>query len=375
MLSDITSADGRTMLTEIIHGQRPQFRYSSLQWPDYPRPTNWSVWRMYLQHITSGVYLIKPLGEWIEESHQRWEWFYLASTDQLVHACQNSTKLYSRLPHTSSYPNRRNRIKYGNPIDLEDPPSTEPLLPATVQTNHNSYICSSYSNTAIPLPPIQTVQTIWNPANIPPPLHDTSTFYQHLIRKEIPTLHQCGSLCEAIQDKSLIICSDEAHCPSDGSGSHAWIFHNLSGEIAIGAGPMDGHPSLTSSYRAELGGILVSLYLIYKVCQYYRIEHGQAQLFCDNRGAISKAFQHSTLGITPFLTTDFDLLHLIQQLIQALPITANGSWVKGHYSGKIRRLEHDLNDMADDLATQHLNSPSLGFHPKRLPLTPPGFKV
>jgi hypothetical protein len=196
------------------------------------------------------------------------------------------------------------------------------------------------------------------------PLHDTPTFYQRLIGKEIPTLHQCESLCEAIQDKSLIICSDGPHCPSDGSGSHAWIFHDLSGEIAKGARPMDGHPSLTSSYRAELGGILVSLYLIYKVCQYYRIEHGQAQLFCDNRGAISKAFQHSTLGITPFLTTDFDLLHLIQQLIQALPITANGSWVKGHYSGKIRRLEHDLNDMADDLATQHLNSPSLGFHPK-----------
>jgi len=49
--------------------------------------------------------------------------------------------------------------------------------------------------------------------------------------------------------------------------------------------------------------------------------------------------------------------------------------LKGHYSGKNRRLEHDLNDITDDLATQHLNSPPTGLHPQRLPLAPPGFKV
>jgi len=119
-------------------------------------------------------------------------------------------------------------------------------------------------------------------------------------------LHQCDSLCKAIQDKSLTICSDGAHCPSDGSGSHAWIFHEPRGEIAKGARPMDGHPSLTSSYRAELGGIQASLYLIYRICHYYHIEHGQARLFCDNKGAISKVFQYPTLGIAPFLTTDFE---------------------------------------------------------------------
>jgi hypothetical protein len=108
MLSNIMSADGQNILPEIIHGHRPQFQSSSLQWPDYPRPTNWSAWRMLLQHITIGVCLNKPLGNWIEKSHQRWEWFYLASTDQLLHVSQDSTKIYNHLPHNSLYPSRRN---------------------------------------------------------------------------------------------------------------------------------------------------------------------------------------------------------------------------------------------------------------------------
>jgi hypothetical protein len=32
----------------------------------------------------------------------------------------------------------------------------------------------------------------------------------------------------------------------------------------------EGHPDLLSSYRSKLGGILASLYIIHRICQYYR---------------------------------------------------------------------------------------------------------
>jgi hypothetical protein len=62
-----------------------------------------------------------------------------------------------------------------------------------------------------------------------------------------------------------------------------------------------------------MSSYLAAIYVISKICIYYHISSGKAILFCDNKGAISKAFKTPQMGITPFLTTDFDLLHQIQQ--------------------------------------------------------------
>ncbi len=96
--------------------------------------------------------------------------------------------------------------------------------------------------------------------------------------------------------------------------------------IAIGSGPSDGHPTLLSSYRSELGRILASLYVIYKICDHYNIQEGKATLYCDNKGAIQK--YHS------ILSSDYNLLGLIRHLVCIIPITILGGLVKGHYSGK-----------------------------------------
>jgi len=56
-------------------------------------------------------------------------------------------------------------------------------------------------------------------------------------------------------------------------------------------------------------------------------------------------------GITPFFTSDYDLIALIRLYFGLLPISAVGEWVKGHYSGDKRQYKHDLNDRVDKLAT------------------------
>lgn len=67
-----------------------------------------------------------------------------------------------------------------------------------------------------------------------------------------------------------------------------------------------------SSYRSELGGILASLSIIHRICAYAHITAGSAMLYCDNKSAPAKTFQHPNKSITPFLTTDNDILHLAQ---------------------------------------------------------------
>jgi hypothetical protein len=75
-LSDITTADGKYLLPNIIRGYRTDDRPSTLNWPNTCRPTSWAAWKLYLQHIGSGVKLKRQLGAWIHLPHQQWLWFY-----------------------------------------------------------------------------------------------------------------------------------------------------------------------------------------------------------------------------------------------------------------------------------------------------------
>lgn len=99
--------------------------------------------------------------------------------------------------------------------------------------------------------------------------------------------------------------------------------------------PDDGNPTLLTSYRSELGGLVTLLYIIHRICQYYNLETGHVTIYCDNISALHSTFHWTEQSITPFYTADYDLIHLAKYLLQLLPITAIGTWVNGHYGGKI----------------------------------------
>jgi hypothetical protein len=145
--------------------------------------------------------------------------------------------------------------------------------------------------------------------------------------------------------------------------------------IAAGAGPVDGQHPYLSSYRAELSGILAIAYMTFRICQYYHLSSGKLLCYCDNKGAINSAFTSACPGTTPFLRLYYDILELIRNLIIIFPITAAGSWVKGHYKGKDIKFEHRLDHTAVSLATQYNKSQEIGFKTLPTPLPPPGYKV
>jgi len=62
-------------------------------------------------------------------------------------------------------------------------------------------------------------------------------------------------------------------------------------------------------------------------------------------------------------------------LVQLIPIPLIGKWVKGHYTGKTREIQHDMNDIVDDLASRHLERPPKNFILKIFPEAPPGYRV
>ena len=81
----------------------------------------------------------------------------------------------------------------------------------------------------------------------------------------MPTLTDNDGMAIAHQLEldTLLACSDGSFYPEACTGSHGWVLATEQQTLLQGAGPDDGHPSLMSSYRSELGGLLAVLYIIY----------------------------------------------------------------------------------------------------------------
>jgi hypothetical protein len=329
-------------------------------------------WKLFLQYISSGLKLDRSLGIWLAEPHQQWTWFYNPMENAVYnHVDSNTWYKYSNLPTSRLTRHRENQ--YANPV-LSSPP-TDYCYPITV-TKENHYIYSVPSQSGFPVEYSNSTPQLWDSSETPAPFHNTPYFYQWLIGPTPLTLAQCIDLEEEIKQGSLLSCSDGAYCPITNKGSHSWLFSNNTKQLlASGAGPTDGHPILMSSYRTELGGILTALYIIHRICDYYHTLSGKVTLFCDNKGAVSSSFKQAIPGISPFLSSDYDLIHLAKHLIAITPITVAGEWVKGHYSGNNRKIQHDLNDKADELAGEHLDNQTSGSGTNASQIPIPGYKV
>jgi len=112
--------------------------------------------------------------------------------------------------------------------------------------------------------PIDT-HTLWNEATSDT-WSNTPLFFQRLIGPAPPTDGELEGIAQAIQFNSLVACSNGACDASINTGSQGWVFgDNIEHILSQGSGPTDGHPLAMSSYRTELSGILVVLYIIGKL--------------------------------------------------------------------------------------------------------------
>jgi len=118
---------------------------------------------------------------------------------------------------------------------------------------------------------------IWD---LDPSVHvmtDSPGFFQCLIglAPSFPD-HVDLTIAHGMEMEMLVTCSDGSHDPTQGTGSHGWILANDDRTVLLqGAGPVDGHPNLTSAYRPELSGLVAILYVLYRICLYHDIANGK----------------------------------------------------------------------------------------------------
>jgi hypothetical protein len=101
---------------------------------------------------------------------------------------------------------------------------------------------------------------------------------------------------------------------------------------------------------------------------YHSVTSGKVKFYCDNKVVISNVFHKTVPGISPFLTTDYDLVSVAKTLLQLIPFTVAAGWVKGHYKGNNKEFKHDVNIKADQLASKFLQCLPPGFRPRSTPV-------
>jgi hypothetical protein len=160
-IADITAANGKTLLPEVIQGCKVQHCTSFLQWPSLQRPANWSAWRILLQHLVQGNTLKSPLGNWINNPHQRWEWFYDPTTDILYH-CQCSTWMsFQRAPARQFWSWYFQTIFLSTPSMCSPPVTSTNLYPSTITQHDNSILVVTHSSSQFPSPIPPPTNSLW----------------------------------------------------------------------------------------------------------------------------------------------------------------------------------------------------------------------
>ena len=375
-VSDLVTAKGDKLLPSVLSGEKELNRVSHLDWPVIPRPPSscWRTWRLFLQYFSRGKILHTSLGRWVGTPHFEWRWFR-DSHEIVWEYSLETTQWFTYTAELS--PLRRTRqttCLYKEAVPSDVPPFGV-LYPVTVVPAAAGYFSIISSSSPFVTPQETPPPNLWQHATIPEALDNTPPFFQHLISTPLTAL-ECRELAQEISEGNLVVCSDGAHDPQRAVASYGTVFGSklLEHTIASTVGPVDGNPSLVTSYRAELSGIVATLYVIYRVCQFYSVDAGAATVYCDNRGALKNAFTPIKEGITPYFKTDHDLVEVAQSLLHLLPIVITSEWVKGHYNGPDKQYQHKLNEAADKIAGGYQKH-QRPHHCLKKPIPPPNYRI
>ena len=99
-ISDIVDGAGVKITNKAFRGQIDGSRVSKDKWKKIHRPieTTWATWRKYLHQIyctePSERTLHQPLGPWVNEPTQKWQWFYHNSTNALYKVLPGHYRCY-----------------------------------------------------------------------------------------------------------------------------------------------------------------------------------------------------------------------------------------------------------------------------------------
>jgi hypothetical protein len=370
LLSEISTANGKTLSANYVVGNKHPTRRSLLTWPRQPRPppTAWSVWKKRLHQlfcITPRHHQLRdPLKQWTPTGpqYQQWTDYIDTSAPAIFRHHWPTNTIRRHLPLTA--------MGLYNPQGELVPSIPKTATPAQVLDTPYALRVTACRKRH-PTPATQASQnTLYER------LHTLHPSEQQLVGSHIqmPTCQQLF-----IED----LRAGKVHCGTDGSvrpksASHSWVLQSSrTGDFMSGHARTHPVTQKLSSKRPEAAGHAGALIVVRELLQGQAPSKRTLCIYVDNmavvRGASKTKYQPSARHT---LCPEWDLLQMITTLKKTLPIRTVTCWVKGHQDNPTgtRRvpletlsLPAQLNCHADHLATtQHACKQCVGgtiFHP------------
>jgi hypothetical protein len=196
-VSDRATGKGDMLLQSAQKGRHNDQCVSTLEWPMIPMPTssNWTHWRLFLQHLGRGRKLHQPLGQWLASPHYQWRWFVDASHTVWEEQPDTQTWLQYHRIRSQRRLTRRSTSVYREGNLSQDLPPMDQSHPVTVL--HRPDGTFFYAANAFRLVPSHstTPPDLWHNVDVPPALVNTPPFYQHLLNYP-PTEDQCLAIAK-----------------------------------------------------------------------------------------------------------------------------------------------------------------------------------
>jgi hypothetical protein len=290
-LSDLTSADGKTISSEILNGQReylnPSPSRNRYDWPDITKPTKAEikVWQnaircIFVQTGRNNQQTCLDNMKWIEAAVNYSSWVHSEGQDNLFQRQSKNWHVFQRQEpgrtrSTASVYRVSHEVRTCIPADAT-PVTVVHHSANTVTISSKGKRGQKSQNNSIDIP--------WVLRNI-----NSSEYAERRLLNTLQTpqggeIISDGSYKAGITTYGFIACYEYQH--------HFPTLDELATECITGKNRVIGHTQDNNSYRGKVAGILAAITTVNYLCDKYNIASGRCKIICDNQGALKASFNH-----------------------------------------------------------------------------------
>ena len=323
LLSEISSANGVTILSNYVRGNKHANRRSLLTWPRQERPPHkaWQEWNKRLSQTfctsRTGFRLRQPLHTWTftGPQYQTWDTLFDPVSDTLFchNTLTNTILQHPRIPGVGLY-----SLLGTHTTDI--PPTASPAQILSTPTMLR----------------LTAHRTRQRPPLTPPIQRSLRTRLLHLTPSEQQLVgnHFTMPQCEVSFLQDMI--DGKVHSGTDGSAkplqaSHSWILQSSrSGDFMSSHAKTHPANQQHSSKRPEAAGHAAALIVTREILQGQPTINKTMRFHVDNSAVVRGSAPTHNRGARATLIPEWDLMQQISSLKKQVPIRTATIWVKGH---------------------------------------------
>ena len=361
-ISDLSLPNGTHLDGHMLRGNLHfSSSFSRLLHINQDRPSNhiWNLWRRANRLWSTPNGLLKQkLGKWLLSPHEQrrqWTWYY----DSRQHTLWQKHKMALPQQYVEHFTDSHHTCPHVPSLQVTSfkhiSAQAEPIRPTFTRSQIHLTVTPHKVPPPSPLPATQTIQQQLQPKI---PLYNHWYHPQHFHLTSVPQLMHSALHGE-------LFTASDGSAPTATHGSYGFVIADRSQTFSTGSGPV--HGATTTSFRAEIYGIIAVVQLLNAIPQSSSHPPWKITHYCDNKSAILYATTflrpdqpgtpppQATIKYHP-LCTDWDALRELQHHLQHSPHQWTFLHVKSHQDEHTDKpleelpLRAQLNIQADRLA-------------------------